>query len=78
MNLEIKRRFFECVTVFGKIINLCILWIDLIRISAEIILVNKIFILILTTKLNFLALFADRILLLYDRLIAYSRTVIGD
>lgn len=78
MNLKIKRRFFECVTVFGKIINLCILWIDLIRISAEIILVNKIFILILPTELNFLALFADRIFLLYDRLIANSRTVIGD
>lgn len=76
MNLKIKRRFFECVTVFGDIIDLSILGIVFVRIISEVVIVNKIFILNLTTNDNFLALFTDRILLLYGRFIAQSRTVI--
>jgi hypothetical protein len=78
VNFKIKRRFFECVTVFGDIIDLCILGIVFVRIISEVIIVNKIFFLNLSTDDNFLALFTDRFLLLNGWFIAKSRTVIDD
>ena len=78
MNLKIKRRFFECVTVFGDVIDLRILWIVFIWIISEVIFVNEIFMLILSTNHNLLTFFIDCILPLYCRLIAQIRSVIDN